>query len=266
MLGAIAGDIIGSVYEHDPIRTKRFPLFRPDSRFTDDTVCTAAIAESLIRDTPFDASLRALVRRHPGRGYGELFRAWVLSDGMPAYGSWGNGAAMRVAPVGFAAASLEQGLELAEASAIVSHNHPDAVAGAKAVTLAAVLARAGAGAEAIRAAVAARFGYELHETVNAIRARYSFDVSAAGTVPPALICALDASDYEDAIRNAVSLGGDSDTLACIAGAVAEALFGVPAPIAEAARHYLTPDLVEILSRFYDRFPPHRSPVGLATTL
>lgn len=231
MLGAIAGDIIGSLYESRPIKTKRFPLFSPGCTFTDDTVCTVAIADSLLNGGGFDHSLRRYVRKYPSRGYGGLFRQWAMADDLPAYGSWGNGSAMRVTAIGFLARDDEHALRLAEASSAVSHNHPDAVAGAQAVALGIGMARRGIGRTAIRRALSERFGYDLSRSVEDLRPGYGFDISAAGTVPAALVCALDAADHEDAVRNAISLGGDADTLACIAGGLGEALYGVSEQVA-----------------------------------
>ncbi len=249
MLGAIAGDIIGSVYEHDNIKTKVFPLFGADSIFTDDTVCTVAVADCLMQGGDFAEFLRAYVRRHPWRGYGGMFRQWALADDMPAYGSWGNGSAMRVASVAYLAADQPAVLDLAAGSAAVSHDHPDAIAGAQAVALAIWLARQGLERQAIETAIAECFGYDLSQSVDQIRAWYAFDVSAAGTVPPAIRCALEAADYEDAVRNAISLGGDSDTIACITGGIAEALYGLPPAIAEQALGRLTDDLRQAVARF-----------------
>lgn len=253
MLGAIAGDIIGAPYEARPIKRKDFPLFAPHATFTDDSVCTVAIAEALMTDADFAAALRRWVHRHPHRGYGGLFLTWALTPGAPPYGSWGNGSAMRVSAIAYVATSDDEALELAAAASAISHDHPDAVAGAQAVVLAMRLALAGAVPAEIREAVTARFGYDLSAMVDEIRPGYGFDVSARGTVPPAIVCALEATDYEDAVRNAVSLGGDADTLAAIAGGLAEALFGVPDDIAAEARARLTPDLLAIVDEFYERF-------------
>jgi ADP-ribosylglycohydrolase len=251
MLGAIAGDIIGSIYENRPIKTKDFPLFGLGTTFTDDTVCTVAIADCLMSGSrDFAGYLRAYVRRHPRRGYGGMFRRWALSPDMPAYGSWGNGAAMRVSAIAYLAQDEAQALDLAAQSAAVSHDHPDAIAGAQAVVLAMWRTRVGTARAALRAAIEERFGYDLDEPVDAIRARYGFDVSSKGTVPPALICALDAESYEDAVRNAISLGGDADTLACIGGSLAELLYGLPAEIADQALARLAPELREQVERFH----------------
>jgi len=250
MLGAIAGDIIGSIYEAAPIKTKRFPLFGPGVTFTDDTVCTVAIADALLSGGDLAHYLRAYVRRYPGRGYGGMFVRWAHAPDMPAYGSWGNGAAMRVSAIAHLAAEEAEALAIAARTAGLSHDHPDAIAGAQATVLAAWLARHGAAPALIRTEIAARFGYDLGQSVDQIRPWYGFDISCKGTVPPAIVCALEATGYEDALRNAISLGGDSDTLACITGGIAEALHGLPPEVAEQARGYLDEELLRVVERFY----------------
>ena len=250
MLGAIAGDIIGSIYEAAPVKTKDFLLFGHGVRFTDDTVCPVAIADALLSGGDFADFLRAYVRRYPGRGYGGMFVRWAHAPGMPAYGSWGNGAAMRVSAIAWLASDEAAALATAARTAAVSHDHPDAIAGAQAAVLAAWLARHGAAPGSIRQEIAERFGYDLAQSVEQIRTWYTFDISCKGTVPPALVCALEATGYEDAIRNAVSLGGDTDTLACITGGIAEALHGLPPEIAAQARGHLDEGLLSVVDRFY----------------
>ena len=247
MLGAIAGDIIGSRFEGRAGPPRDFMLFHPGCCFTDDSVCTLAVADALLGEHDFAASLRAFVRRHPARGYGGMFLHWALSDDAPPYGSWGNGAPMRVAPVGWLARDEAEVMELAAAQATVSHDHPDAIAAAQAVALAILLARSGLPPAALRQQLVENFGYDL--APERALARGGFDISAAGTVPPALTAVLEAKDWEGAVRIAVCLGGDTDTLACIAGAVAEALHGLPPDIADWARAYLTKDLRMVLERF-----------------
>jgi ADP-ribosylglycohydrolase len=248
MLGAIAGDIIGSRFEGRRGPPRDFMLFHPACCFTDDTVCTLAVADALLGgERDFAASLRALVRRHPARGYGGLFLEWALTDDAPAYGSWGNGAPMRVAAVGWLAHDENEALELAAAQAAVSHDHPDAIAAAQAVALAILLARSGLPRAALRRRLIADFGYDLAPERALVRS--GFDISAAGTAPSAITAALEAEDWEGAIRTAICLGGDTDTLACIAGAVAEAVHGLCREIADSARAYLTNDLRMILERF-----------------
>ncbi len=248
MLGAITGDIVGSIYEHGNIKTKDFPFFGKGCTFTDDTVCTIAVADWLMTGGDVAEHLRRHVQRHPNRGYGGMFRQWAMYGGGP-YNSWGNGAAMRVSPVAHFARDEQELLDLAEQSASVTHNHTDAVAGAQAVALCMWMAKAGAEAMSIRDEIANRFGYDLTHTVDEIRPGYRFDISCAGTVPQAITCALEGSGYEDAVRNAISIGGDSDTIACITGGIAAVTFGVPDHIAEMSRGYLSDDLVEVVDRF-----------------
>ena len=244
MLGAIAGDIIGSRFEGHPAPPDGFELFHRDCRFTDDTVCTLAVAEALRTGSSFAETLRRFVRRYPDAGYGGMFLRWALEDDAPAYGSWGNGAPMRTAAVGWWVDTETRALDLAAAQAAVSHDHPDAIAGAQAVTLSVLRLREGVAPGDVRTEIAGRFGYDLRP--EAALARRGFDVSTAGTVPPALAAAFESADWEQAIRTAVGLGGDTDTLACIAGAVAEAIHGLPRAIADHARDHLTADLGAVL--------------------
>jgi ADP-ribosylglycohydrolase len=255
MIGAIAGDIIGSVYETRPIKTKDFPLFQRRCRFTDDSVLTIAVAEAVMTDGDYLRWVREIGRRYPRAGYGAAFSRWLHAAASEPYNSWGNGAAMRVSPVGWAFDSLDEVLREAARSAAISHNHPEGIKGAQAVALAVFLARTTRDKELIRRELRERFGYDLSRTVETIRPAYSFDVSCQGTVPEAIIAFLDADGYEDAVRNAVSLGGDSDTLACIAGAVAEACYGPVAPdILRKVKEILPADLWLITERFCRRYP------------
>ncbi len=254
MLGAIAGDIIGSVYEYHPIKTTQFPLFQEGSYFTDDTVLTVAVAYAILHQTDYAAALRMFGRRYPNAGYGGTFIHWLMDDDAPPYNSWGNGSAMRVSPVGFAFDTVEQVLTEAKRSAEVSHNHPEGIKGAQATALAVFLARQGESKAAIRDEIARRFGYDLNRTVAGIRAHYHFDVSCQGSVPEAIIAFLEAENYEDAVRNAISLGGDSDTLACIAGGIAHAFYGhVPDEIVQPVRAMLPADLLQVLDAFQETY-------------
>lgn len=255
MLGSIAGDIIGSVYESRPIKTTEFPLFQSHSCFTDDTVLTVAIASAIMEKVDYEASLRAFGRRYLNAGYGGAFFSWLLDPNSGPYNSWGNGAAMRVSPVGFAFNTSEGVLEEAKNTAAVSHNHPEGIKGAQATALAVFLARTGAAKEQIRSEISARFGYDLNRTVEGIRPRYSFDISCQGTVPEAIIAFLDSKDYEDAVRKAVSLGGDSDTLACITGGIAQAFYKeIPSEIVEETRARLPEEFLSIIDRFTAAYP------------
>lgn len=247
MIGAIAGDIVGSRFEGHAAPPEGFALFHASCRFTDDTVCSLAVAEALMGDHDFAAVLRRFVRRHPDRGYGGMFRRWAFTDDAPPYGSWGNGAPMRVAAVGWLAADEAEADALAERQAMVSHDHPDAIAAAQAVARAILYLREGNAPEDVRTRLSDAFGYDLRAATALAGA--GFDVSAVGTAPPALAAAFEARDWEDAVRMAIGLDGDTDTLACIAGAIAEAIHGVPAQVAQAARGYLTEDLRQVLDRF-----------------
>lgn len=256
MIGAIAGDIVGSVYEGRPIKTKDFPLFHPRSRFTDDTVLTLAVAEAILTGWPYRDTVLELGRRYPHAGYGGAFREWLRALDPKPYKSWGNGSAMRVSPVGFAFETEEEVLREAAASAAISHDHPEGIRGAQATALAVWLARKGSSKDEIRKTVACRFGYDLNRTVDGIRPTYRFDVSCQGTVPEAIVAFLDSCSWEDAVRNAVSLGGDSDTLACITGGIAEAYYGdVPAEVRVEVLRLLPDDLRAILERFERKYGP-----------
>ncbi|MFO7554021.1 MAG: ADP-ribosylglycohydrolase family protein [Desulfobacterales bacterium] len=254
MIGAIAGDIIGSVYEHRQIKTKDFPLFDARCTFTDDTVLTVAIADAILSGKPYIDSVRRIGRRYPDVGYGGSFIGWLYSPDARPYNSWGNGSAMRVSPVGFALTTEDEVLDQARATAEITHNHPEGVKGAQATALAVFLARTGADKESIRSRIASQFEYDLDRTVDDIRPSYAFDISCQGTVPEAIIAFLDSDSYEDAVRNAVSLGGDSDTLACITGGIAEALYGgVPDGIRTKVQELLTPDLWSVTQAFCAKY-------------
>ena len=236
MLGTITGDIIGSAYEKANYRGKDFaPLFHPRARFTDDTVCTVAIADALRSGTHPAVALQTWGRRyeHIG-GWGQRFALWLADDDPQPYGSWGNGGAMRVSPVGLLASSEAEVLDMAWRVTAVTHDHLEGIKGAQATALAIWLARQNESIERIRQQISERFGYDLDTTVDAIRPTYRHSEAAHLSVPQALVCALEATSYEDAIRNAVSIGGDSDTIAAIAGGVAEARFGMPEDIATRA--------------------------------
>jgi len=249
MLGAIVGDIVGSIYEGVGAGTKDFALFGPGCRFTDDTVCTIAVAECLLDGGDFADYLRRYVRRYPNAGYGGTFVHWGLSDDMPAYNSWGNGSAMRVSPCAYAGADLDEMLRLAERSAAVSHNHPEGIRGAQAIASAIRLAHEGIAADAIRHEIQRHFGYDLSPEVDDLPRVYDCGVSCMGSVPPAIVCAVAAADFEDAIRSAVSLGGDADTIGAMAGSIAEPLYGIPDRIAAEARARLDAPLLAVLDRF-----------------
>lgn len=254
MLGAIAGDMIGKPYEFAPIKTVEFPLFGPASGFTDDTVLTVALAESLLSGKPYVDLAREYFHLYPHCSYGMTFAFWAMSDSREPYGSYGNGSAMRVSPAAWLHDTLEEVLDEAERSAAITHDHPEGIRGAQATAAAIFLARTGASKAAIRGAMGERFGYSLMASVDDLRPGYTFDVTCQGTVPAALIAFFDATDFESAVRHAVSLGGDSDTLACITGSIAEAYYGgVPRHIEERVWTLLDERLRKVTTEFRARY-------------
>ena len=254
MLGVIAGDVIGSRFEWDPIKTIEFPLLHPLSRFTDDTVLTVATAWAILEGRSFKEAYLDFGRRYPNAGYGGSFHTWLGAEDPQPYNSWGNGSAMRVAPVGLACTDIGSVLREAERSATPTHNHPEGVKGAQATALAVFLARHGAPKEDIRKEIAGRFGYDLDRTTDEIRPSYSFDVSCKGTVPEAILAFLESADYEHAVRLAVSLGGDSDTLAAITGGIAHAYYNrMSDEIVSQVREKLPEEFLETIDRFETTF-------------
>ena len=243
MFGAIIGDTVGSIYEGQQarIKTKDFPFFGLACRYTDDSVCTAAVADILLHNLPPAATMQKWCRTHPRRGYSRIFTQWVYLDEPEPYNLFYNGAAMRVSPAAFLnREELNTALAASDKVTEITHNHPEGMKGARATTHAIWLAFHGESPDSIRKVITAEYGYELSQTVDEIRRHYAFDMTCQGTVPPAIACALEATSFEDAVRNAVSLGGDSDTLAAIAGPIAEALHGIPDEIREQAEsRYLT---------------------------
>jgi ADP-ribosylglycohydrolase len=251
MLGAIVGDIVGSIYEWDNHRSKDFLLFGEKCDFTDDTVLTVAVADCLINDGNYAEYIKNYARKYTGRGYGGRFRQWIESTSMEPYNSWGNGSAMRVSSVGFAYDDLETVMNEAKRSAEVTHNHLEGIKGAQATAVTILMARQGQSKEQIKSAIAKSFGYNLNRTVDEIRPTYVFNESCQGTVPEAIIAFLESNDFDDAIRNAISLGGDSDTLTCITGGIAEAFYGgVPKNIADKALSYLDDNMRAVVENFY----------------
>ena len=256
MIGALVGDIVGSRFEWHNIKSKDFDLFTPDCFFTDDSVMSLAVAKAILESGNAPETLavnavkemRRLGRAYPDAGYGGRFGVWLTEPDPKPYNSFGNGAAMRVSACGFAAKSLEEALALAHTVTAVTHDHPEGLKGGEATAAAVFLAASGKTREEIKAFVQSRY-YPLDFTLDAIRPAYTFDESCQGTVPQALEAFFESTDFEDAIRLAVSLGGDSDTLAAITGGVAEAFYGVPATIREKAVTYLTKDLRAILDAF-----------------
>lgn len=250
LMGAICGDIIGSWYEFCSTKRLDFDLFTDQSRFTDDTVCSIAIADALMNGKDFVSKLKYWCRKYPKAGYGGNFNWWFRQDNPQPYNSWGNGAAMRVSAVGAFAKSTDETLVLAEESSIVSHNHPEGIKGAQATALAINLALKGCTKEEIKAQIENRFGYDFNRKYIDIQPRYTFDVSCQGSVPEAIIAFLESSDYESAIRMAVAYGGDADTQAAITGGIAAAYYGeIPDYILRECLRRLPLDIKEIIAKF-----------------
>lgn len=276
------GDIIGSVYEHNTIKTKDFELFGRNNDFTDDTVMTVAVAEGYMfflrdyypeyykgrnsTDKPFaleedkipvlkDYIVRSMVfygRKYPYAGYGGNFRRWLKYKHEP-YFSWGNGSAMRTSSAGWMFDDITTVRQMAAIQSEVSHNHPAGIIGAEAVASAIFLARTGSSKDEIREYITKEFGYDLDRTVDRIRPGYNFDVSCQGSVPEAIISFLDGEDFEDTVRNAISLGGDADTLGAMAGSIAEAYFGVPEELKAKCETYLPEIMLQTLHTFSERW-------------
>ena len=261
MLGAIVGDIVGSVYEFHNTKDYGFHMITSHSRFTDDTVMTLAVAKWLTGDKAHKGScliecMQELGRKYPNAEYGGTFRRWLYSNTPKPYNSWGNGAAMRVSPVGYLAHSLDEALELAKISAEVTHKHPEGIKGAQAIASAIYLVRQGKAKKDIQQYVSDTFDYDLDLTIDLIRPAYTFDVSCMGSVPEAIIAFLDGNDFEDTIRKAVSIGGDSDTIGAMAGSIAQALYGIPKSLAGYCYECLTPELRSVLDEFEDMTGHH----------
>ena len=259
MYGAILGDIIGEPYEFDRgNKTKAFPLFSSRPAFTDDSVMTVAVAEALMnsrKKTPGEIrralvdSMREWGAAYPNAGYGGMFRWWLRADHPEPYGSFGNGSAMRVSAAGWLFDTLEETREKARLTAEVTHNHPEGIKGAESVAAVIWLARNGSTKEDIRQYVSGEFGYDLSRTCDEIRPSYRHVESCQKTVPEAVTAFLEGKSFEDVIRTAVSLGGDSDTLACIAGSMAEAFYGVPAALRQVCEELLPEDMRSVLVCF-----------------
>jgi type I restriction enzyme M protein len=261
MIGAIVGDIVGSRFEWDNIKTKEFDLFAQRCRFTDDSVMTLAIAKSLIDcDGDYNKlgalavkSMREIGRLYPDCGYGGMFRQWLYSDNPRPYNSFGNGAAMRVSACGFAAKTLEEAKLLSRTVTEITHNHPEGLKGAEAAAVCVFLAREGRTIAEIRGYVNENY-YPMNFRLDEIRDGYAFSEACQETVPQAITAFLESVSFEDAIRNAISIGGDSDTIAAITGGIAEAYYGMPAEIRERALAFLDGRLLKILSDFESHFP------------
>ena len=268
MLGAIAGDIIGSFYEHSRLKIYNFDLFHKRSKFTDDTVMTIAVAHWLAHYDEYGLTKEQLItsmqefgRKYPRAGYGYNFKKWLNSEDSQSYNSWGNGAAMRVSPVGLYAENLDEALDLTKRTAEVSHNHPEGIKGAQAVAVAVWMAKNGHAKEEIRDYITEKFNYDLTHTIDEIRPIYQWNISCQGSVPESIICFLEDKDFVDVVRLAVSLGGDADTMACIAGSIAACIYSIPEQIAIECEKRLPTDLLKIM-RDFERYIIQRNSITL----
>lgn len=250
ILGAIAGDVIGSVYEWNNVKTTDFLLLSPDADFTDDTVLTIAVADSILNNKDFARTIWEYGRKYRGRGYGGRFKQWLQSNQRRPYGSFGNGSAMRVSAVGVAYEDLETVLDVAKKSAEVTHNHAEGIKGAQATATAIFFARQGKTKQEIKDFLVSTFNYDLNFTLDEIRPTYKFDVTCQGSVPQAIVAFLESNDFEHAIRLAISIGGDSDTIACITGGIAAAYYQqIPFEILDFVSERLQEEFIEVLNGF-----------------
>ncbi|MBQ9137584.1 MAG: ADP-ribosylglycohydrolase family protein [Alistipes sp.] len=253
ILGAIIGDVVGSFYEFCNVKHTDFQMFVRGSNFTDDTVMTIAIADWLLSGVSPVKTMRDWGQAYPNRGYGGMFYRWLFDKNeLPPYNSFGNGAGMRVSPCGYFAKSLDEALNLAKQSAEVTHNHPEGIKGAQAIAAAIFLARQNASKEEIKSYIEQNFGYNLSRTCADIRPTYEFNETCQGSCPEAIIAFLESTDYESAIRLAISLGGDSDTIACMTGGIAAAYYGIPDWMIEQTVKCLPDDMIDIINRFDKR--------------
>ena len=269
MLGAIIGDVVGSVYEFNNIKTKDFPLFTSDCRFTDDTVMTVAVADAILKggeENNFIESVVQFASLYPDAGYGAKFKEWLKTKNKKPYDSYGNGSAMRVSPCAWILSPSESDKDigevehLARVSATFSHNHPEGIKGAIAVAYSIYLMRfarsigkVDAYKSFLKDRMTKRFSYNMESSLEEIRPKYRFNSTCPGTVPQAVLAFLEASDFEDAIRNAISLGGDSDTLAAITGSIAEAAYDIPEQIVRDVYSYLDKNLKAVIEDFRNKY-------------
>ena len=254
IIGAVIGDVIGSVFEWNNIKTTDFDLFNPKCDFTDDTVLTIAVADCILNKKDFAKTIWEYGRKYRGRGYGGSFRNWLQEDNLKPYGSFGNGSAMRASAVGFAYNDIETVMEVAKQSAEVTHNHPEGIKGAQATATAIFLARQGKSKQEIKDYITQTFNYQLDFTLDEIRPTYKFDVTCQGSVPQAIVAFLESSDFESAIRLAISIGGDSDTIACITGGIASAFYKhIPIEIMDFVVVKLPSEYIEIMNKFDEKY-------------
>lgn len=250
MIGAVIGDIIGSRFEKNNIKSKNFELFTKASRYTDDTVLTVAIADCILNSKDYEKTVKKYGRNYPFAGYGGRFKKWLGGIKRGPYNSWGNGSAMRVSPIGFAFKNEDKVLTEAKKSAEITHNHVEGIKGAQAIAMSVFLAKGGNTKEEIKDYIEYKFGYDLNRTIESIRPTYDFDVSCQGSVPESIIAFLESENFEDAIRIAISIGGDSDTIASMTGAISEAFYkSIPLDLIEKANEYLPKKFMKIIEEF-----------------
>ncbi len=252
MWGAIIGDVIGSLFEKFNHKGKDFKLFHALSHYTDDTVMTIATMDALLREHPFEVAYKQWYRKYPKAGFGQRFREWGKDDSYEPLNSYGNGSAMRVSPVAYWKETLDEVLEIAEQSTNVTHKHPEGVKGAKAVATVIFLARSGMSKDEIKKHIEDNYHYDLSETTDSIRCWYEFDVTCQGSVPQAIRCFYEATDFEDAIRLAISIGGDSDTIACMTGSMAEAHNPIESTIKQETLNRLPREFVDVFHMFLEK--------------
>jgi ADP-ribosylglycohydrolase len=253
MVGAIIGDVIGSRFEWFNHLDVNFELFTEDCHFTDDTVCTIAIADALLKGIPFEKSLRFWYEKYPDCGYGPMFHGWVVSGDTQPYGSFGNGSAMRVSPCAWFSDDLLSILDAAQKSAECTHNHPEGIKGAVCVADCIYGGRNGYGKDSIRKVVTEHYSYDIDTTCDSIRRCNPFNATCQITVPQALVCFLESNDFESAIRLAVSIGSDSDTIAAITGSIAEGFYGIPDEIRQKVNEYLPNEFIKVIEEFKQKF-------------
>lgn len=252
MWGAIIGDVVGSLFERFNHKSKDFELFHALSHYTDDTVMTIATMDALLRNIPFEVAYKEWYRKYPKAGYGQRFREWGKDDSYEPLRSYGNGSAMRVSPVAYWKDSFEEIMEIAKQSTNVTHNHPEGVKGAQAVASAIFLARTNKSKEEIKKFIEETFDYDLSEPTDSIRKWYKFDVTCQGSVPQAIRCFYEATDFEDAIRLAISIGGDSDTIGCMTGSMAEAYYPIEGKIKQETLNRLPREFVDVFQSFLQK--------------
>jgi ADP-ribosylglycohydrolase len=260
MIGAVIGDVVGSIYEWNNKKSTEFDFLVDTCHFTDDTVMSVALADAILTNRPYADVMREYGAKYPDAGYGGFFRTWLTDHTQGPYDSYGNGAGMRISPAAWAYETLQEVLHHATAFTAATHSHPEGIKGGQAVAAAIFLARKGDTKPAIKKYIEETFGYDLDRTCDDIRPDYKFKASCQETIPEAIICFMESTDFESAVRLAISLGGDSDTLAAIAGSIAQAFYTVPAEHIAKIATYLDDDLKRVINEFYMKYITHDEPI------